>query len=54
MNSHLKSILIDITDILRENKDLTNEIKTINESILKNNDFYLNEIIDKNNDIKSL
>jgi len=54
MNSHLKSILIDITDILRENKDLTNEIKTINESILKNNDFFLNEIKDKNNEIKSL
>ena len=45
---------LDITAILRENKDLTNEIKTINESILKNNDFYLNEIKDKNNEIKSL
>jgi len=45
---------LDITAILRDNKDLINEIKTINESILKNNDFFLNEIKDKNNIIKSL
>tara|TARA_Y100000310_G_scaffold30393_1_gene28891 strand:- start:865 stop:1128 length:264 start_codon:yes stop_codon:yes gene_type:complete len=45
---------LDITAILRDNKDLINEIKTINESILKNNEFFLNEIKDKNNEINDL
>ena len=57
MNSHLKSILIDITDILRENKDLTNEIKDKNNEIksLKNEVKEINELfLIQNKELKNM
>lgn len=51
---NLKTLMIEITDILAENKSLKNEVKGINELLEKNNNLYLTEIRDKNKEKNSL
>tara|TARA_Y100000296_G_C5038286_1_gene188465 strand:+ start:35 stop:265 length:231 start_codon:yes stop_codon:yes gene_type:complete len=51
---NLKSVMIEITDILTENKNLKNDIKVIIESNLKNDNFYLSVIKDLKNENKEL
>ena len=51
---NLKTLMIEITDILAENKSLKNEVKAINELLLKDNNFHLGVIKDKIDENKSL
>ena len=51
---NLKSVMIEITDILTENKNLKNDIKVIIESNLKNDNFYLGVIKGLKNENKEL